>query len=179
MERQRRRVIAKAKLETGKTTPSPVVAEFRPRGDGSPPPRSTFRLMSVCRSLGIFLGRVFRRHRDTSWKRSATSEGNGDESSIKQALQGAPHHLPVLRIGRACPFGTGLRPVRLLRNASARLRAGDLAGDSLPARHSGHPPLRVRPSRNARAARRGVSLPGMRVRGLARRSSGHRYTKKG
>jgi hypothetical protein len=27
MERQRRRVIAKAKLETGKTTPSPVVAE--------------------------------------------------------------------------------------------------------------------------------------------------------
>jgi hypothetical protein len=40
MVRQRRGVIAKAKLEleTGKTTPSPSGAEFRPRGDGSPPP---------------------------------------------------------------------------------------------------------------------------------------------
>jgi hypothetical protein len=49
MVRQRRGVIAKAKLEleTGKTTPSPIGAEFRPRGNGSPPPRSTFRLMSV------------------------------------------------------------------------------------------------------------------------------------
>jgi hypothetical protein len=111
-------------------------------------------------------------------KRSATTEGKGDERSIKQALQGAPHHLPVLRIRRACPSSTGLRPVRLLRNASARLRAGDLAGGSPPARRSGHPPLRVRPSRDARAARRGVSLPGMQVRGLAHRSSGHRHTKK-
>jgi hypothetical protein len=69
MARQRRRVIAKAKLETGKTTPSPVVGEFPTSRRGISTPRSTFRLMSVCRSLGSFLGRVFRRLRDTSWKK--------------------------------------------------------------------------------------------------------------
>ena len=31
--------------------------------------------------------------------RSTTKQGDSDESSIKHGVQGAPHHLPVLRIG--------------------------------------------------------------------------------
>src|SRR3712207_9204251 len=56
---------------------------------------------------------------------SATNEGACDESSLRHWFQSAPHHLPVLRIWQARLFGTGLRPLRLLRTAAARLHAGD------------------------------------------------------
>src|ERR687894_2652487 len=66
-----------------------------------------------------------------------------------------------------------------LRVAAARLGTGDPAGRSRPARRPGRSRLRVRSSRDAVAARRGVPLPGLRLGGLAHRSSGLRRTKRG
>src|SRR5918998_2524365 len=99
--------------------------------------------------------------------------------SLHQGVQAGSDHLPVLRIGLARLQGTRLRPLRLLRVASARLPARDLARRGWPPRRPGRPRLRVRPSRDAQPARRRVPLPGVRLGGLARRGSSRRPTKKG
>ena len=88
---------------------------------------------------------------------------------IRQGVQGAPHRLPVLRIGRARLRGPRLRTLRLLRLAAARLRAGDLAGRNRPARRPGLPPLPVRTPRDAASARRDLPLPGLRLGGPSNR----------
>jgi hypothetical protein len=109
----------------------------------------------------------------------ATGKGERYDGSIRHGVQTKPPRLPVLRIGRAPLFWTRLRPLRLLRVAAARLHAGDPAGRNRPARRPGHPPMRLRAPRDAEAARRGVSLPGVPLGGPALRGSSRRRTKKG
>jgi hypothetical protein len=105
-------------------------------------------------------------------------KGDGYEGSITHGVQGAPHHLPFVRIGRTRHFGRGLRPLRLMRIAAGGLRAGDLGGHSWAARRPWRPPLRMRPPRDAGAARWSIPLPGLRLGGPSRGKSqarDHRY----
>lgn len=118
--------------------------------------------------------------REAAWAGSVTTgKGGGDELYVGQGVQQASYHLPVLRGGTAPADRSRLGALRLLRFAPARLCAPDLERHSRAARRRGRPPLRVRTSRDAQAARRGAALPGLPLGGLACRSQGPGPTEKG
>jgi hypothetical protein len=82
----------------------------------------------------------------------ATDKGNGDEDYVRRMVQGAPHRLPVLRIGSAPPVGPGLPrcvscALPLLGSALETLR--DIVGlpDALGVHpcECGHPEMRRLP----------------------------------
>lgn len=105
-----------------------------------------------------------------------TDKSDSHESFIRQGIHSPPHHLPFLRIGRACLFRRRLRPLRLLQPGAGWLRARDLAGDSGAPRCPGRPPLRVWASRDAAVARWSLLLPGVRLGGPPRGISGPSMT---
>jgi hypothetical protein len=72
---------------------------------------------------------------------------------------------PFCESGTLVVFGPG--PLLLVRAAARRLHAGDVAGNSRPARRPGLPPLRVRPPGDARAARWSVPLSGVPLGGAS------------